>query len=208
MSGIVSALTVFLLLLFVTPILRFLPSSALSAIIVVAVSRLVDVSGARQLWHVDKRDFVTMLAAFCATLVLGVLVGVIASMGFSLVLFLAFTTQPKVEELGRLEGTVIYRHVGMLGVTKVPELKLLRFLAPLFFANCRFAETPPDIVVIYPMLPSTVLLNVCLQCLEGSIYLGAWPTEATTSPLAVASHRPVYVQCQLHRLDCNAGGPC
>jgi sulfate permease, SulP family len=135
-SGVVSAITVLVMLLFVTPVLRFLPSAVLSAIIIVAVSRLIDISGAKQLWQTDKRDFATMLAAFCSTLLLGVLLGVVVAIAFAVVLFIAFTTQPKVEELGRLEGTVIYRHIGMMGVTKVPDVKLLRFLAPLFFANC------------------------------------------------------------------------
>lgn len=136
LSGVVSALTVALLLLLVTPALYYLPNSVLAAVIIMAVSSLVDVSGARRLWAVDKRDFLTMLAAFAATLCLGVLLGVIVAMAFSLVLFIALTTQPTVEELGRLTGTVIYRHIGMVGVAKVPEVKVIKFLAPLFFANC------------------------------------------------------------------------
>lgn len=136
LSGVVSAVTVLLLLLFVTPALYFLPQPVLAGVIIMAVSSLVDVSGARQLWRVDKRDFCTMLAAFAATLCLGVLLGVLAAMAFSLVLFLALTTQPVVQELGRLSGTVIYRHVGMVGVVRVPEVKIVKFLAPLFFANC------------------------------------------------------------------------
>ena len=136
LSGVVSALTVALLLLFVTPALFYLPNSVLAAVIIMAVSSLVDVSGARRLWAVDKRDFLTMMAAFVATLCLGVLLGVIVAMAFSLVLFIALTTQPTVEELGRVSGTVIYRHIGLVGVSKVPEVKVIKFLAPLFFANC------------------------------------------------------------------------
>lgn len=49
-------------------------------------------------------------------------------------LFYLFSMQ--VEELGRLENTVIYRHLGSAGAVPVPGVKIMRFLAPLFFANC------------------------------------------------------------------------
>jgi SulP family sulfate permease len=136
LSGVVGTFAVILLLLVVMPALYYLPKAVLAAIIVMAVKGLLDVAGARALWRVDKRDFLTMLAAFLATLFLGVLQGVVSAMVFSLVIFIAFTTQPKVEELGRVTGTVIYRHVGMVGVTKIHDVRIIRFLAPLFFANC------------------------------------------------------------------------
>jgi SulP family sulfate permease len=135
-AGVIAAVVVVLLLLVVMPVLFYLPKPVLAALIVMAVKSLVDISGARKLWAVDRRDFGVMLAALVATLFLGVLQGVVAAMLLSLVIFVATTTQPRVEELGRLSGTVIYRHLGMVGVTKVPEVKIIRFLAPLFFANC------------------------------------------------------------------------
>jgi MFS superfamily sulfate permease-like transporter len=65
-------------------------------------------------------------ASFFATLFLGVLWGVVAAMAFSLLIFIAITTQPRVEELGRLAGTVIYRHIGLVGVSKVNEVKVIK----------------------------------------------------------------------------------
>jgi len=74
LSGIVSAITVLLILLFVTPILKFIPSAALAAVVCIAVARLIDIDAARTLFASDRRDFVILLAAFIATLFLGVLV--------------------------------------------------------------------------------------------------------------------------------------
>ena len=34
-----------------------------------------------------------------------------------------------------MEGTVVYRHLGLIGVRRVQGVQILRFLAPLFFAN-------------------------------------------------------------------------
>ena len=135
-SGLVSAFTVLLLLLFATPAISYLPSPVLGSVIVVSVAKLIDIVGVAALWRLDKRDFLSFAAAFAATLALGVLWGVIAAMSFSLLLFVAFTTQPHIEELGRLEGTVVYRHLGLVGVQRVPQVKILKLLAPLFYANC------------------------------------------------------------------------
>jgi SulP family sulfate permease len=135
-SGIVGTAVVIALLLFVMPALFYLPKAVLAALIIMAVKKLINVGDFKRLWRVDKRDWLSMLAAFTATLFLGVLPGIVTAMAFSLLLFIAFTTQPQVQELGRLAGTVIYRELGQVGVSRVPDVKIVRFVAPLFFANC------------------------------------------------------------------------
>ena len=132
----ISALTVLLLLLYVTPALFYLPQAVLSAIIVVAVSGLIDVREAARLWRVDRRDFVILVASFLATVFLGVLYGVVIAIGFSLVIFVGAATRPRVEELGRVRGSVHYRGIGQPGVLRLHAVKALRFHAPLWFANC------------------------------------------------------------------------
>lgn len=134
-SGLVSAVTVAICLGAVAPALFFLPKPVLAAVIIFSVSALIDVRSATKLWAADRRDFFVFLAALIATLVLGVSLGVAAAAALSLVVFMAVTTQPRVEELGRVTGTVVYRHLGMVGVQPVVGVKVLRFLAPLFFAN-------------------------------------------------------------------------
>lgn len=134
-SGLVSAVTVAICLGAVAPALFFLPKPVLAAVIIFSVSALIDVRSATLLWAADRRDFFVYLAALIATLVLGVSLGVAAAAALSLVVFMAITTQPRVEELGRVTGTVVYRHLGMVGVQPVIGVKVLRFLAPLFFAN-------------------------------------------------------------------------
>ena len=135
MSGLVSAATVAALLGAVAPALFYLPKPVLAAVIIFAVYGLIDVKGAARLWTADRRDFSVFCAALIATLMLGVSTGVASAAVISLVVFLAVTTQPRVEELGRVAGTVVYRHLGLVGVHPVRGVKVLRFLAPLFFAN-------------------------------------------------------------------------
>ena len=135
LSGIVSALVVVALLAVAMPALYYLPRPVLAALIIAAVVKLIDARGAARLWRADRRDWLAMAAAFTLTLFVGVLPGIVLSMTFSLLLFIAVTTQPQVRELGRLTGSVIYRELGEPGVERVPAIKLLRFAAPLFFAN-------------------------------------------------------------------------
>jgi SulP family sulfate permease len=134
-SGVVSAVTVLALLVVAMPALFYLPRAVLAATIVVSVAGLVDVAGAARLWRVARADFFVMCGAASATLFLGVTLGMGVSTCLSLAVFVALASQPRVEELGRLSGTVVYKHLGMPGVVPVPRLKILRFLAPLFFAN-------------------------------------------------------------------------
>jgi len=135
LSQVVSSIVSLLLLLVITPALYYLPRTILAAIVVMAVVGLMDVSTFLHLWKVDKRDALTMATSFLATCFLGVMYGVTASLLFSVVLFVGITTQPVVEELGRVSGTVVYRHLGLPGVYKVNEVKIIKFLAPLYFAN-------------------------------------------------------------------------
>lgn len=114
LSNVISAGVVVLLLLFIGPVIFYLPKAVLAAIIIMAVVNLIDVSGFRRLWKVDRRDGATMVVAFLATLLLGVLYGVIVALAVSIVIFLALTTQPVVEELGRVTGTVIYRYAVLI----------------------------------------------------------------------------------------------
>lgn len=135
-SGLVSSATVALLLSFIAPALFYLPRPVLAAVICVAVAGLIDVRGAVALWSADRVDFAVFIAASITTMTLGVTLGFAVAMGLSLVCFLALTTRPRVEELGRLKDTVVYRHLGLVGVMPAPRsVKILRFLAPLFFAN-------------------------------------------------------------------------
>lgn len=136
MSGVVSVVVVVALLLFVMPALYYLPRAILAAMIMMAVRTLIKYHDVPRLWKVDKRDLLNMAAAFVSTLFLGVLPGIVLSMLFSLVLFIYHVTQPQVQELGRLTGTVIYRELGLVGVSRVPEVKVLAFNAPVMFFNC------------------------------------------------------------------------
>jgi SulP family sulfate permease len=134
-TGLVSVATCLIVLLLIMPAFVYLPNAVLSAIIVLAVIKLVDVRGASHLWKLDKKDFVIMLVAFLATLFLGILLGIIIAIALSILLYIFVTAQPRIDEWGREVHSVSYAKLQSVGVIPVQGVKILAFMAPLFFAN-------------------------------------------------------------------------
>ena len=135
LSLFLSGLILLVLVMTITPALFYLPKATLAAVIIVAVASLVDIKGAKRLWKTHKPDLAVQATAFLATALLGVQLGVLIAMGVSLVLFVYTATQARVDELGRVPGTATYKHLGTPGVLPVAGVKVLKFYAPLFFAN-------------------------------------------------------------------------
>jgi SulP family sulfate permease len=138
-SSIVAAGIVSLTLLFLTPLFQHLPRVVLAAVIVTAVTGLVDIKTAKRLWKIHRTDFFMLLITFVATLYLGILQGVAAGVILSLILMVYRSTKPHVTMLGRIPGTTHFRNV-----TRFPEVEesedtlIVRFDAPLFFGNASY----------------------------------------------------------------------
>lgn len=137
MSGVIAAAGLVVAVLTVTPLLTNLPKVALAAVILVAVASLVDVAGALAIGRVRRSDLVALTVTALATLVLGPALGLGVGVAVSLAIFLRQTTRPHLPELGRVEGTRMYRNVERHAVTTRPDLAVLRVDVPLYFGNSR-----------------------------------------------------------------------
>jgi sulfate permease, SulP family len=109
LSGALSALVVAPLLMFGTGSFRYIPISALAAIVIVAVLPFIKIGEARRLWTVQRTDFWVMLLAFVGTLILGLEVGVLVAVATSVALIVYRVSRPRLPELGRLPGTDSFR---------------------------------------------------------------------------------------------------
>lgn len=126
-------------LLFLTPLLYFLPKATLAAIIMTAVFGLIDIKEARHLWRVSRPDLALMGITFAATLLIGIEQGIVLGVAASLVWFVWRTSKPHVAVLGRMPGTTVYRNVARYpDAEQTPGIVALRVDAPLFFANTAF----------------------------------------------------------------------
>ncbi len=139
--GIVTALIVILILLVATPVLFYLPSACLSAMIMVAAYGLWDFMLLIDLWRIRKMDFVVWMVSFLATLFLSASLGLLVALGFSIILVVYRASKPHIAILGRLPRTTVWRSVSRFpDALIISGLLVLRVDADFFFANIRFVH--------------------------------------------------------------------
>lgn len=133
LASVLTGVLVALALLFFTPLFRHLPNAVLSAIVMTAVFGLIDLSGARRVLSVRRRDAALLAVTFLSTLFIGItegiVIGVVASLGTQLVR----SVRPTIPELGRI-SEARYVDVGP-HAPRVDGHRIVRFDASLFFAN-------------------------------------------------------------------------
>ncbi len=95
----VSVVVLALVLLFFTDLFTTLPETALAAVVIVAVSGLIDVPELRRVYRIDKLEFATAASAFLGVLVFGMLDGVFVGVLVSLLVVVGRATYPNTATL-------------------------------------------------------------------------------------------------------------
>jgi SulP family sulfate permease len=141
LASIITAALVGLTLAFLTPLLYFLPKAVLAAVVIVAVSGLVDPREAVRLFRLKPTDGGSLVLTFLATLALGVETGVLIGVACSLALFIWRSAHPHAAEVGYLPAEDAFRNVKRFPDARTyPNVLILRIDASLYFANLRFVE--------------------------------------------------------------------
>ena len=155
-----AAIGIALAALLLTPVLYYLPKATLAATIIVAVSTLVDFAVIRRAWRYSISDFVAVTTTIVATLLLGVELGVLAGIVASIGLHLYKTTRPHIAVVGAIAGTEHFRNVERHNVITHPNIVSLRVDESLYFANASYLED-----YIYRLVAEIDgLQHVILQC--------------------------------------------
>ncbi len=154
--------------------IALVPRPVLAAAVMVALWHALDWRPLRQLWRMN-RDRASLLAAGLGVLFLGVLDGMLAAVGVSLLMALNRFSAPVVHELGELGSTRNYVDLHAdHGAQAKSGLLILRPEEPLFFASAervgaevlRMAHTRPDIhSLILSLEESGDLDSTALECL-------------------------------------------
>ncbi len=136
LASIVTAFIVALALLFLTPLIFYLPRAVLSAIIIVSVLGLFDWEEGSLLWRRHRRDFWMMLLTFVITLFIGIEEGVLAGVILSVLMVLYRSADPHFVILGNLPDSPYYKNVNRYkkAITE-KEILIIRFDAQLYFGN-------------------------------------------------------------------------
>lgn len=140
LSSIITAVLIGLTVLFLTPLLYFLPKATLAAIIVVAVASLIDLHTFREAWTYNKADAISLVTTFVAVLTLGIEIGIVVGAGLSIALYLWRTSRPHVAVVGRVGQTEHYRNVLRHEVQTAPHILAVRIDESLYFANSASLE--------------------------------------------------------------------
>lgn len=165
---LVTSAFVLLTILFLAGLFENLPEATLAAVVIHAVSGMIDFSKLAQLWRVHRDEFVLAVGALLGVIVIGILAGVLIGVLLSLGLLIHNLARPHASTLGRSrEGTSFLDVATHEDAAEVPGVLIYRFEAPLIFANAEVfvdgvlaaveqAEpTPKAVVLDFATVPDT-----------------------------------------------------
>lgn len=137
----VSAIVVFLTIMFLGPIIYYLPRVAMSAIIIVAAYSLFEVHDLVFLWGVRAwKELALLCGTFLITLALGVDAGIFIGVGVSLLMVVAHTTVPHITVLGKTRDGRWVDATKNASAELDPETQVVRIEDALYFANIAYIK--------------------------------------------------------------------
>ena len=177
LSSIVVFCFLVVTMLFLMPLFHDLPEAVLGAIVIAAVSHLVDVGALRRLRRSDPTDFVLAILCFAGVLVFGLLIGLAIAVIVSMLALVYRAYRPTSAVLGRAPGAVDDERLRYRGIEDHPDcetfpgLVILRIDGELFFANARWCRETVRALVLDQSPPVRELL----------VHVGAVPRMDTTA---------------------------
>lgn len=140
-SLIISALLVTLTVLFLTPLIYYLPKTVLAAIILTAVPGLVDWEEVKLLWRIRRRELALLILTFFSTLAFGILEGIGIGVMLSLMIVIYNSSHPNIVMLGRIPETDKYRDLERYPNARTQSNTIIvRIDSTLYFANIEFMK--------------------------------------------------------------------
>jgi high affinity sulfate transporter 1 len=139
LTGVVGALAIALLLLLAPDLLQSLPNTALAAVVIVAAIGLFEFRDLRRIHRIQPWEFWLSMLCFAGVAVFGAIPGIALALVMAVIEFLWDGWRPHSAVLGRVENLKGYHDIERYPEAKlVPGLVMLRWDAPLFFANAEF----------------------------------------------------------------------
>jgi len=135
LPSLVTAVGALLLLLFGTSVLGTIPSPAIGAVVAVAVLGLLGVGEFVGLWRRSRFEFGIGLVCFAGVLIVGPLGGLLIAFVLSLVNLARRAAHPAIDILIAGNDDESLLDTSLQARETIPGVILLRFTAPIFFAN-------------------------------------------------------------------------
>jgi high affinity sulfate transporter 1 len=161
LTGIFAAILVLLMLLFLPGLVKTMPQSVLAAVVIAASISLFESSALRHLWRVRKGELALAVVAILGVALVGVLEGIIIAVLLSILQFLERAWRPHYAVLGVVDDVPGYHDIQHYpGAEQIPGLLIIRWDAPLFFANADlFRKRVHELIAHSRRKPSWVLVT-------------------------------------------------
>jgi len=136
LTAVVSAISIALLLVLAPQSLRYLPNTALAAVVIASAIGLFEISDLRRIYRIQQWEFWLSMVCFAGVAVFGAIQGIGIAVILAVVEFLWDGWRPHSAILGRVENLQGFHDTARHpNARTIPGLVLFRWDAPLFFAN-------------------------------------------------------------------------
>ena len=186
-ASALTAISIFLCCLFLTPYLFYLPIVTLAAMILIAVISLFDSQAIKRTFRYSLKDFSALIITFALTLTQGLEWGLIAGILVSIILHLYRSSSPHIAILGQVPNTEHFRNIDRHDVITNETIISLRIDSSLYFANARFlADKINELVAQHPkakhlILTCSAINDIDTSALESLLAVNQYLTEAEMS---------------------------
>jgi high affinity sulfate transporter 1 len=140
-TGVVGAVAVAILLIAAPNLMRYLPNSALAAVVIAAALGLFEFADLGRIYRIQQWEFWLSVVCFAGVAVFGAIPGICIAIVIAIIEFLWDGWRPHYATLGRVEDLRGYHDIKRYPhATRIPGLLLFRWDAPLFFANAELFQ--------------------------------------------------------------------
>ncbi|WNC92636.1 sulfate permease [Paraburkholderia sp. FT54] len=141
MTGVVGAVAVAVLLMAAPNLMRYLPNSALAAVVIAAALGLFEFADLKRIYRIQQWEFWLSIVCFAGVAVFGAIPGICIAVVIAVIEFLWDGWRPHFAVLGSVEGLRGYHDITRYPqAARIPGLLLFRWDAPLFFANAELFQ--------------------------------------------------------------------
>lgn len=136
LTGVAAGILVLTMLLFVPGLVQNMPQPALAAIVITASISLFDLGALRRLYTMRKSEFFLALICALGVMFVGVLQGIVIAVVVAILQFFERAWRPYATVLGKTPDLDGYHDIARYPeASQIPGLVMIRWDAPLFFAN-------------------------------------------------------------------------
>lgn len=137
LSALLAAAFLALIVLVLAPWGEWLPTAAMSGMLIVVAWNLVDRDSIRETLRTSRQDTAILLVTFAATLFFDLAFAILAGVLLSLVLFLTRAANPSIFSIAPdpSHPKRRFRNLRRRDLSECPQLKIIRIDGPLFFGS-------------------------------------------------------------------------